>query len=83
MARGDPIGMNFFAYDFQLNCDPLRLEIFKLAPNVDVLRALAMCSTKVLGGMGIIIILSTSQEIMTGREAQEKQIGGDILCYVW
>jgi small subunit ribosomal protein S8 len=37
---------------------------------------------KVLGGMGIII-LSTSQGIMTDREAREKQIGGEILCYVW
>nr|YP_010228189.1 ribosomal protein S8 [Atrichum angustatum]QZJ47265.1 ribosomal protein S8 [Atrichum angustatum] len=37
---------------------------------------------KVLGGMGIII-LSTSQGIITDREAREKQIGGEILCYVW
>nr|YP_010139950.1 ribosomal protein S8 [Rhodobryum laxelimbatum]QQK56249.1 ribosomal protein S8 [Rhodobryum laxelimbatum] len=37
---------------------------------------------KVLGGIGIVI-LSTSQGIMTDREAREKQIGGEILCYVW
>nr|YP_010587376.1 ribosomal protein S8 [Didymodon constrictus]WAB45894.1 ribosomal protein S8 [Didymodon constrictus] len=37
---------------------------------------------RVLGGMGIVI-LSTSQGIMTDREAREKQIGGEILCYVW
>nr|YP_009867217.1 ribosomal protein S8 [Amblystegium serpens]QKG04399.1 ribosomal protein S8 [Amblystegium serpens] len=37
---------------------------------------------KVLSGMGIVI-LSTSQGIMTDREAREKQIGGEILCYVW
>lgn len=37
---------------------------------------------KVLGGMGIVI-LSTSQGIMTDREARENQIGGEILCYVW
>nr|YP_009628989.1 ribosomal protein S8 [Lewinskya incana]QBX99232.1 ribosomal protein S8 [Lewinskya incana] len=37
---------------------------------------------KVLGGMGIVI-LSTSQGIITDREAREKQIGGEILCYVW
>jgi small subunit ribosomal protein S8 len=30
-----------------------------------------------------IVILSTSQGIMTDREAREKQIGGEILCYVW
>lgn len=37
---------------------------------------------KVLGGMGIVI-LSTSQGIMTDREARQKKIGGEILCYVW
>lgn len=37
---------------------------------------------RVLGGMGIVI-LSTSQGILTDREAREKQIGGEILCYVW
>lgn len=37
---------------------------------------------RVLGGIGIVI-LSTSQGIMTDREAREKQIGGEVLCYVW
>nr|QYB22081.1 ribosomal protein S8 [Phyllocladus trichomanoides]BBF91095.1 ribosomal protein S8 [Phyllocladus aspleniifolius] len=37
---------------------------------------------KVLGGMGVVI-LSTSQGIMTDREARQKKIGGEILCYVW
>nr|YP_001023737.1 ribosomal protein S8 [Angiopteris evecta]YP_009992466.1 ribosomal protein S8 [Angiopteris yunnanensis]YP_010576379.1 ribosomal protein S8 [Angiopteris fokiensis]A2T369.1 RecName: Full=Small ribosomal subunit protein uS8c; AltName: Full=30S ribosomal protein S8, chloroplastic [Angiopteris evecta]ABG79636.1 ribosomal protein S8 [Angiopteris evecta]QNN90651.1 ribosomal protein S8 [Angiopteris yunnanensis]UZN43920.1 ribosomal protein S8 [Angiopteris fokiensis] len=37
---------------------------------------------KVLGGMGIVI-LSTSSGIVTDREARQKQIGGEILCYVW
>nr|YP_009193440.1 ribosomal protein S8 [Takakia lepidozioides]UPM51672.1 ribosomal protein S8 [Takakia lepidozioides] len=37
---------------------------------------------RVLGGMGIVI-LSTSQGIMTDREARQKRIGGEILRYVW
>jgi small subunit ribosomal protein S8 len=36
---------------------------------------------KVLGGG--IAILSTSQGIVTDREACQKQIRGEILCYVW
>nr|UCU07165.1 ribosomal protein S8 [Cycas riuminiana] len=36
---------------------------------------------KVLGGMGVVI-LSTSQGIMTDREARRRRIGGEILCYV-
>lgn len=37
---------------------------------------------RVLGGLGIAI-LSTSEGLMTGREAREKNVGGEILCYVW
>jgi len=37
---------------------------------------------KVLGGMGIVII-STSKGIMVDRDARQKEIGGEILCYVW
>nr|YP_009671415.1 ribosomal protein S8 [Passiflora obovata]QCX30690.1 ribosomal protein S8 [Passiflora obovata] len=37
---------------------------------------------RILGGIGIVI-LSTSQGIMTDREARLKRIGGEILCYVW
>jgi small subunit ribosomal protein S8 len=37
---------------------------------------------RVLGGMGIVI-LSTSQGIIIDREARNKQIGGEILCYIW
>jgi len=37
---------------------------------------------KVLGGMGIVI-LSTSEGILTDREARRKKIGGELLCYVW
>lgn len=37
---------------------------------------------KILGGMGIII-LSTSQGLMTDREARVRGIGGEILCSIW
>lgn len=36
----------------------------------------------VLGGMGMVI-LSTSEGILTDREARHKKIGGEILCYIW
>ena len=34
------------------------------------------------GGMGILI-LSTSQGIMTNKEATRRHIGGEVLCSVW
>jgi small subunit ribosomal protein S8 len=37
---------------------------------------------KVLGGIGIAI-LSTSQGLMTDRQARAKKIGGEVLCYIW
>jgi small subunit ribosomal protein S8 len=37
---------------------------------------------RVLGGMGVAV-LSTSQGLMTDREARKKRVGGEILCYVW
>jgi small subunit ribosomal protein S8 len=37
---------------------------------------------KVLGGLGVAI-LSTSSGVMTGREARQKNVGGEVLCSVW
>jgi small subunit ribosomal protein S8 len=37
---------------------------------------------RVLNGLGIAI-LSTSQGVMTDKEAREKKIGGEIICYVY
>jgi small subunit ribosomal protein S8 len=37
---------------------------------------------RVLGGLGVAI-LSTSQGLMTDREARERRMGGEVLCYVW
>ncbi|MGB3613315.1 MAG: 30S ribosomal protein S8 [Elainellaceae cyanobacterium] len=37
---------------------------------------------RVLGGVGVAII-STSQGIMTDREARRQGVGGEVLCYVW
>ena len=37
---------------------------------------------RVLGGLGMAV-LSTSQGLMTDREARKRKVGGEILCYVW
>lgn len=37
---------------------------------------------RVLGGIGIAII-STSQGIMTDRQARREGIGGEVLCHIW
>ena len=37
---------------------------------------------KVLGGFGVAII-STSQGLLTDRQANQKSVGGEVLAYVW
>jgi small subunit ribosomal protein S8 len=37
---------------------------------------------RVLGGLGLVV-LSTSQGVMTGRQANKAGLGGEVLCYVW
>jgi small subunit ribosomal protein S8 len=37
---------------------------------------------RVYGGLGIAI-LSTPEGVMSGQEAWRRQVGGEVLCYVW
>ena len=48
------------------------------------LREYANVSTipRVLGGLGIAII-STSNGLMTDRDARKKNVGGEVICTVW
>jgi small subunit ribosomal protein S8 len=48
------------------------LRVYRKADNVP----------RVLGGLGVAV-LSTSQGLMTDREARKRKVGGEVLCYVW
>ena len=37
---------------------------------------------RVLGGLGVAV-LSTSNGLMSDREARKRNVGGEVLCYVW
>jgi len=37
---------------------------------------------RVYGGLGIAIV-STSQGLLTGRDARRRGLGGEVVCYVW
>ncbi|NLZ55703.1 MAG: 30S ribosomal protein S8 [Clostridiaceae bacterium] len=37
---------------------------------------------EVLGGLGIAL-MSTSLGVMTGREAKQRNVGGEVLAFVW
>jgi small subunit ribosomal protein S8 len=37
---------------------------------------------RVRGGLGVAV-LSTPEGVMTGTQARKKNLGGEVLCYVW
>ena len=37
---------------------------------------------RVRGGLGVAVV-STSEGLMTGNQARKKNIGGELVCYVW
>jgi small subunit ribosomal protein S8 len=37
---------------------------------------------RVLGGLGVAV-LSTSHGLLTDREARQRRVGGEVLCFVW
>jgi len=42
----------------------------------------AMEIPRVRGGLGVAVV-STSEGVMTGMQARKKNLGGELLCYVW
>lgn len=39
-------------------------------------------SPRVRGGLGVVVV-STSEGVMTGTEARRKNLGGEVLCSIW
>jgi small subunit ribosomal protein S8 len=37
---------------------------------------------RVLGGLGIAVV-STPQGVMTGQQARKRNVGGEVLCFIW
>lgn len=38
---------------------------------------------KVLGGLGVAILSTSSGGLLTDRQAEQKGVGGEVLAYVW
>jgi small subunit ribosomal protein S8 len=36
----------------------------------------------VRGGLGTAV-MSTTQGMMTDRESRKRQVGGEVICYIW
>ncbi|MGI5927392.1 MAG: 30S ribosomal protein S8, partial [Thermacetogeniaceae bacterium] len=37
---------------------------------------------RVLGGLGVAVI-STSNGLMTDKQARKEGLGGEVVCYIW
>ena len=37
---------------------------------------------RVRGGLGVAVV-STSEGVMTGAQARKKNLGGELVCYIW
>lgn len=75
--------------------DQIRIQLRRLPGNRDALTGLQRVSRpgirvyvphsgipKVQGGLGITV-LSTSRGVMTGRQARELGVGGEVICSIW
>ncbi len=70
----------------------LKLKYFKDEPFITHLKNISKPGQRiylpadripqVLGGRGLVVV-STSQGIMSGEKAREKNLGGEILCEIW
>jgi small subunit ribosomal protein S8 len=38
--------------------------------------------TQVIGGLGISV-LTTSAGVISDKQAQKRQLGGEVICHVW
>ena len=83
--------------DFKLSSDPVAVaEVdLKYFDNAPVIRNITRESKpgrrvyvkhqaipEVLGGLGLCIV-STSRGVMSGKEAREKRLGGELICTVY
>jgi small subunit ribosomal protein S8 len=70
----------------------LKLKYANKKPVIDGLKRVSTPSRRIyvgikdiprlMGGMGTVI-LSTPKGILTGKQARQQNVGGELLCFVW
>jgi len=70
----------------------IKLKYYKNAPVIEGLKKISKGSCRVYvnskeiprvrGGLGIAV-LTTNKGLMTGKKARQKNLGGEVLFYVW
>ncbi len=68
-------------YD-KINKQPIIKEIQRISTPGLRKYAGALELPRILNGLGVSII-STSSGVMTGKQAKQKNIGGELLCYIY
>ncbi|MFC1737197.1 30S ribosomal protein S8 [Candidatus Hydrogenedentota bacterium] len=67
---------------YDSNGDPVISKLTRVSkPGLRVYRG--VCEVpRALGGLGIVV-MSTNAGVMTGNEAREAKVGGEVLCEIW
>ena len=70
----------------------IKLKYFQGSPVIETIKRISTPGLRVYaekdnlpsvnGGLGIALI-STSKGIMTGKEALQRHLGGEVICYIW
>lgn len=63
--------------------EPALTDVKRISKSSARIYAKAKKAPLVKRGLGGITILTTSQGLMTGREAAKKNIGGEVICQIW
>ena len=74
---------NFKSLEIELSADPEAItSLIRVSKPGRRVYTTAKNIPLVLGGRGLVIV-STSGGVMTGREARQKGLGGELICKVW
>jgi len=63
--------------------EPALTDVKRISKSSARIYAKAKKAPLVKRGLGGITILTTSQGLMTAREAAKKNIGGEVICQIW
>jgi small subunit ribosomal protein S8 len=82
VLEGDPVGTLVIELKFGRNRERVITDLKRVSKPGRRVYAKKDRLPRVLGGLGTAI-LSTSTGIITGRQAAERGVGGEVIAFVW
>jgi small subunit ribosomal protein S8 len=82
VVRGEPVATLVVELKFGRNRQRVLTDLKRVSKPGRRVYARKDRLPRVLGGLGTSI-LSTSSGVMTGRQAQERGVGGEVIAFIW